>query len=326
MSCTARSLFFFCCQLEQAALHLHVDARLALLASVHLGTEPAVQLALNEGLCVDKGGWRSVIISSEVHRRNKISPQAIKYDSARSEDKFEKPLIKVKEDSQSILGLCLRCPASHCSTTPRAYTWRQWHLEEEEEEEGEKKATQTNSFATCLQKAMTQNTASRVFLNYPLAEFSHTFILCFPSDPVKLNHRPWRKESRKSLFAAFGGRRKKKRKEKLKFKLEGEEEDKQHRLKDAEKKCRCKSMKLSVSSYRFGALCPAGVAAGSHTERPDGRRTAQPHRDMTQTHRALVVQSSWFGTMFEDSWSRSMWGATWILFFSLLTHSTQAQG
>ncbi|XP_056221672.1 protein sidekick-2 isoform X2 [Seriola aureovittata] len=29
--------------------------------------------------------------------------------------------------------------------------------------------------------------------------------------------------------------------------------------------------------------------------------------------------------MFEDSWSRSMWRATWILFFSLLIHSTQAQ-
>lgn len=57
LSCTARSLFFSCCQLEQAALHLHVDARPALLASVHLGTGPAVQPALNEGLCVDKGGW-----------------------------------------------------------------------------------------------------------------------------------------------------------------------------------------------------------------------------------------------------------------------------
>ncbi|XP_054860164.1 protein sidekick-2 isoform X3 [Amphiprion ocellaris] len=29
--------------------------------------------------------------------------------------------------------------------------------------------------------------------------------------------------------------------------------------------------------------------------------------------------------MFEESWSRSMWRATWILFFSLLIHSTQAQ-
>ncbi|XP_074519017.1 protein sidekick-2 isoform X3 [Halichoeres trimaculatus] len=29
--------------------------------------------------------------------------------------------------------------------------------------------------------------------------------------------------------------------------------------------------------------------------------------------------------MFEDSWGRSMWRATWILFFSLLIHSTQAQ-
>lgn len=33
-----------------------------------------------------------------------------------------------------------------------------------------------------------------------------------------------------------------------------------------------------------------------------------------------------FGTMFADSWSRSMWRATWILFFSLLIHSARAQG
>lgn len=59
MSCTARSLFFSCCQLKQAALHLHVDARPALLASIHLGTGLAVQPALNEGLCVDKGAWRA---------------------------------------------------------------------------------------------------------------------------------------------------------------------------------------------------------------------------------------------------------------------------
>ena len=58
MSCTARSLFFSCCQLKQAALHLHVDARPALLASIHLSAGLAVQPALNEGLCVDKGGWR----------------------------------------------------------------------------------------------------------------------------------------------------------------------------------------------------------------------------------------------------------------------------
>lgn len=58
MSCTARSLFFSCCQLKQAALHLHVDARPALAASIHLGTGLAVQPALNEGLCEDKGGWR----------------------------------------------------------------------------------------------------------------------------------------------------------------------------------------------------------------------------------------------------------------------------
>lgn len=58
MSCTARILFLSCCQLKQAALHLHVDARPALLASIHLGTELAVQPALNEGLCVHKGGWR----------------------------------------------------------------------------------------------------------------------------------------------------------------------------------------------------------------------------------------------------------------------------
>lgn len=58
MSCTARSLFFSCCQLKQTALHLHVDARPALLASIHLGTGPTVQPALNEELCVNKGGWR----------------------------------------------------------------------------------------------------------------------------------------------------------------------------------------------------------------------------------------------------------------------------
>ncbi|TNN78044.1 hypothetical protein EYF80_011798 [Liparis tanakae] len=30
--------------------------------------------------------------------------------------------------------------------------------------------------------------------------------------------------------------------------------------------------------------------------------------------------------MFGDSWNGSMWRVTWILFFSLLIHSTQAQG
>lgn len=58
MSCAARSLFFFCRQLKPAALHLRVDARQALGASIHLGAGLAVQPALNEGLCVDKGAWR----------------------------------------------------------------------------------------------------------------------------------------------------------------------------------------------------------------------------------------------------------------------------
>lgn len=46
--------FFSCCQLKQAELHLHVYARPTLLTSVNLGTRPAVQPALNEGLCVNK--------------------------------------------------------------------------------------------------------------------------------------------------------------------------------------------------------------------------------------------------------------------------------
>lgn len=47
---------------------------------------------------------------------------------------------------------------------------------------------------------------------------------------------------------------------------------------------------------------------------------------MFEAHRALVVQSSRFGTMVEDSSNRSMWRAAWILFFSLLIHCAQPQG
>lgn len=57
LSCMARRLFFSCRQLKRAALHLHVYARPAPLTSAHLGTGPAVQPALNEGLCVNKEGW-----------------------------------------------------------------------------------------------------------------------------------------------------------------------------------------------------------------------------------------------------------------------------
>ncbi|KAM7381292.1 hypothetical protein PAMA_012235 [Pampus argenteus] len=102
----------------------------------------------------------------------------------------------------------------------------------------------------------------------------------------------------------FGGKEKGKKqaKGKLKFRLEGEEE---------EEETRCALS--GWSSRRF-----------PHRET---RRQAHHHTGTRlQLTGHLLSKSSWFGTMFEDSWSRSMWGATWILFFSLLTHSTQAQG
>ncbi|KAM4525656.1 protein sidekick-2 isoform 3-T3 [Odontesthes bonariensis] len=65
----------------------------------------------------------------------------------------------------------------------------------------------------------------------------------------------------------------------------------------------------------------------THTQQTDSSRGTPVlrHRCMTQAHRALVVQSSRLRTMFEDNWNGSMWCATWILFFSLLIRSAQAQ-
>lgn len=77
MSRAARSLFISCCQLKQAALHLHADARPALLASIHLSTRLTVQPALNEGLCADKGAWR-VYSGTHTWQLGWTSPREIK--------------------------------------------------------------------------------------------------------------------------------------------------------------------------------------------------------------------------------------------------------
>lgn len=76
------------------------------------------------------------------------------------------------------------------------------------------------------------------------------------------------------------------------------------------------------------ALCPAQrpLVPG---QTPDPHR--DPHRDSDRDSDAVrfiltCCPFAWFGTMLEDCWGRSMWRATWILFLSLLTHSTQAQG
>lgn len=65
--------------------------------------------------------------------------------------------------------------------------------------------------------------------------------------------------------------------------------------------------------------------AGGPRQNPP-KRDPDTHRSRQPPHRALVVRSARLGTMSEGSWSGSMWRATWILCFSLLIHSAQAQG
>lgn len=90
-------------------------------------------------------------------------------------------------------------------------------------------------------------------------------------------------------------------------------------------------------SVRFARL---ELTAGSQTDRerkrPDeqaddsgttpGTRDTVARPSSQLTGHLLSPVRPVFGTMSGDSWSRSMWRATWILFFSLLIHSTQAQG
>lgn len=62
-----------------------------------------------------------------------------------------------------------------------------------------------------------------------------------------------------------------------------------------------------------------GLDAGSQTHTdPDSNR-------MSRARGALAVQSGRSKRM-EKCWGGSMWRATWIVFFSLLLHSAQAQG